>query len=77
MHVNLLDRESQISPADVNSNTLERRKVLKPWGLRNDVQKILGRISINADGSTESRTGDAIALQLRVEPRELQALPLW
>jgi hypothetical protein len=42
MHLNLLDRESQIPRVDVYSNALERHEIFEPWSVRDDVQEIFG-----------------------------------
>jgi hypothetical protein len=43
MHLDLLDRESQISRVEVDSDALKRGEVFEPWGLRDDVQEVFGR----------------------------------
>lgn len=43
MHLNLLDRESQIPRVDVYPDALKRHEVFEPWGVRDDVQEVFGR----------------------------------
>lgn len=43
MHLNLLDRERQISRVDVYLDALKRHEIFEPWGVRDDVQEIFRR----------------------------------
>ncbi|GAA2125100.1 hypothetical protein GCM10009825_01130 [Arthrobacter humicola] len=43
MHLNLLDRESQIPCVDVYPNALKRHEIFEPWGVRDDLQEVFRR----------------------------------
>lgn len=77
MHLNLLDRESQIPRVDVYSDALERHEIFEPWGVGDDVQEIFSRRELAIGDSAKVRSGDTRVLKLRTYPRELQTLPLW
>lgn len=77
MHLNLLDRESQIPCLDAYPDALKRHEVFELWGVRDDVQEVFSRRYLTIRDSAQVRSRDASALKLRSYPRELQALPLW
>ncbi|SLK12622.1 hypothetical protein [Arthrobacter sp. P2b] len=77
MHLNLLDRESQISRVDVYSDALKRHEIFEPWSVGDDVQEIFSRRELTIGDSAKVRSRDTRVLKLRTYPRELQALPLW
>jgi hypothetical protein len=43
MHLNLLDRESQITRVDVYPDALKRHEAFEPRCVRDDVQEVFGR----------------------------------
>lgn len=77
MHLNLLDRESQIPRVHVDPDALKRRKTFEPWGLRDDVQEVFGSRCLTVGHSAQLRARDTGVLKLGTYPRELQSLPLW
>ena len=77
MHLNLLDRESQIPRIDVYPDALKRHDVFESWSVGDDVQKILSCRELTIGDSAKVRSRDTRVLKLRTYPRELQALPLW
>jgi hypothetical protein len=77
MHLNLLDRESQIPRVDVYPYALKHHEVFQPWGVRDDVQEVFGCRYLTVGDSAQVHSRDTRALKLRTYPRELQALPLW
>lgn len=77
MHLNLLDRESQIPRVDVHPDALKLHDIFEPWSVGDDVQEIFSCRELTISDSAKVRSRDTRVLKLRIYPRELQALPLW
>ncbi len=76
VHVNLLDRKSQLPVPDRHMDAAKPGEIAKILRVSYDAEEILGGIGLPLRGESKARSRQATAFQLRVRPREQQALPL-